>query len=207
MDQSKTSSNKNRNQNENKFQNIIEFAIIAAIIVTLSTIIINYNAELISFISNSPINKSNFPAASKPYSTFAEFYPFYISQHQNTINRRLHFVGSSIVVILYLLNPIKITACGLLASYFGYAISIATRSIDHGLYEMIATFGLFNLLMRYSSKSWANGFSLLFIGYAFAWVGHFYFELNKPATFIYPIYSLAGDFKLWYEIITRTREF
>lgn len=38
-------------------------------------------------------------------------------------------------------------------------------------------------------------------GYGFAWVGHFFFEKNKPATFQYPLYSLLGDFKLYFEIL------
>jgi hypothetical protein len=36
-------------------------------------------------------------------------------------------------------------------------------------------------------------------GYAFAWVGHFFFEHNKPATFKYPRYSLMGDWRMWFE--------
>lgn len=39
-------------------------------------------------------------------------------------------------------------------------------------------------------------------GYAFAWVGHFFFEHNKPATFKYPRYSFMGDWRLWWEIVT-----
>jgi len=39
-------------------------------------------------------------------------------------------------------------------------------------------------------------------GYAFAWVGHFFFERNKPATFKYPGFSLMGDWRLWWEILT-----
>jgi len=39
-------------------------------------------------------------------------------------------------------------------------------------------------------------------GYAFAWVGHFFFEHNKPATFNYPRYSLMGDWRMWFEILT-----
>jgi hypothetical protein len=39
-------------------------------------------------------------------------------------------------------------------------------------------------------------------GYAFAWVGHFFFEHNKPATFQYPRYSFMGDWRLWWEIVT-----
>jgi hypothetical protein len=40
-------------------------------------------------------------------------------------------------------------------------------------------------------------------GYAFAWVGHFFFEHNKPATFKYPLFSLMGDWRLWWDILTR----
>jgi hypothetical protein len=39
-------------------------------------------------------------------------------------------------------------------------------------------------------------------GYAFAWVGHFFFEHNKPAAFQYPRLSFMGDWRLWYEILT-----
>lgn len=38
--------------------------------------------------------------------------------------------------------------------------------------------------------------------YAFAWVGHFRFEKNKPATFKYPLLSLASDFIMFYHILT-----
>ena len=43
------------------------------------------------------------------------------------------------------------------------------------------------------------------IGYGFAWVGHFFFEHNRPATFRQPWYSLAGDWVLWWQITTRRR--
>ena len=40
------------------------------------------------------------------------------------------------------------------------------------------------------------------IGYGFAWVGHFFFEKNRPATFKHPVYSLIGDFVMFRDILT-----
>jgi hypothetical protein len=39
-------------------------------------------------------------------------------------------------------------------------------------------------------------------GYAFAWAGHFFFEHNKPATFKYPLFSLMGDWRLWWDMLS-----
>jgi hypothetical protein len=43
-------------------------------------------------------------------------------------------------------------------------------------------------------------FGVLGSGYSFAWLGHFRFERNKPATFRFPFYSLASDFRMWWEL-------
>lgn len=39
-------------------------------------------------------------------------------------------------------------------------------------------------------------------GYGFAWVGHFVFEKNRPATFRHPLYSLMGDWVMFKDILT-----
>jgi len=40
----------------------------------------------------------------------------------------------------------------------------------------------------------------LLCGYGFAWIGHFVFEKNKPASFKRPLYSFMGDWKMYGEI-------
>jgi hypothetical protein len=41
----------------------------------------------------------------------------------------------------------------------------------------------------------------LLCGYGFAWVGHFFFEKNRPATFRHPLYSFAGDWVMFKDIL------
>jgi hypothetical protein len=42
------------------------------------------------------------------------------------------------------------------------------------------------------------------VGYGFAWVGHFGFEKNKPATFKYPVYSFLADWVMYGKILSGT---
>ena len=39
-------------------------------------------------------------------------------------------------------------------------------------------------------------------GFAWAWIGHFVFEKNRPATFKYPMYSFLGDWVMYKDMIT-----
>lgn len=94
----------------------------------------------------------------KSYKTFASFYPFYLSQHRNRTCRRLHFIGSTIVLALIIAAIVKLAPIYL-------------------LFTPLA-------------------------GYGFAWLGHFVFEKNKPATFTYPVYSLIGDWVMYKDMLT-----
>jgi hypothetical protein len=52
------------------------------------------------------------------------------------------------------------------------------------------------------SQNWLLLLLIPVVGYGFAWVGHFVFEKNKPATFQYPGFSLASDFIMYYHFLT-----
>ena len=41
----------------------------------------------------------------------------------------------------------------------------------------------------------------LLSGYACAWVGHFFFEHNKPASFKQPLYSFISDWRVLSDIV------
>lgn len=53
---------------------------------------------------------------------------------------------------------------------------------------------------------WALSF-IPFIGYGFAWVGHYFFEKNTPATFEYPLYSLGSDFIMFKDLLLGKQKF
>lgn len=61
------------------------------------------------------------------------------------------------------------------------------------------------LVLLVSALVTHNGWLVLLAllqGYAFAWVGHFFFEHNRPATFQYPAFSFMGDWRLWWDMLT-----
>jgi len=42
----------------------------------------------------------------------------------------------------------------------------------------------------------------LVVGYGLAWIGHFVFERNRPATFKHPLYSFLGDLTMFKDVVT-----
>ncbi len=57
------------------------------------------------------------------------------------------------------------------------------------------------LVLAIYSRNWWWMAAIPLGGYGFAWVGHYFFEKNTPATFKYPLYSLGSDFKLYFQIL------
>jgi hypothetical protein len=99
---------------------------------------------------------------SRPKS-FREFYPFYLSEHTNPTCRRLHFIGSTLVLLIVV-------------------VAIVGRDARWLWLAPIA-------------------------GYGFAWVGHFFFEKNRPATFSHPLYSFIGDWAMYRDMLARRIRF
>ncbi|MFQ3269485.1 MAG: hypothetical protein ACI9B2_001294 [Flavobacteriales bacterium] len=57
------------------------------------------------------------------------------------------------------------------------------------------------------SQNWNLIYLLPLVGYGFAWIGHFFFEKNKPATFQYPLYSFCSDFILFKDLLFGRQKF
>jgi hypothetical protein len=68
--------------------------------------------------------------------------------------------------------------------------------------HFIGSWGVLLLLataLYTGNARWALG--ALLCGYGFAWIGHFFFEKNRPATFRHPLYSFAGDWVMFKDIL------
>ncbi|MDP4077302.1 Mpo1-like protein [Acidovorax sp. A1169] len=107
-------------------------------------------------ISAPAADKATAPTDPRALKSFAEFYPFYLTEHSNRTCRRLHFVGSTLSLVCL-------------------ASALALQ------------------------QPWFLLLGLL-CGYGFAWVGHFGFEKNKPASFKRPLYSFMGDWAMYRDI-------
>ena len=92
------------------------------------------------------------------YGTFRDFYPFYLTEHSRSGTRRLHFAGTSLVLL--------------------------------------------TLIYALATRRWALLWLMPLFGYGFAWVGHFAFEKNRPATFTYPAWSFMGDWVMYLQLLT-----
>jgi hypothetical protein len=86
--------------------------------------------------------------------------------------------------------------------FYPFYLSEHSNKISRRLHFTGTSIAVALLITAAISQRWWLIAVALVQGYAFAWVGHYFFERNKPATFRYPAFSLMGDWRLWWEILT-----
>lgn len=64
-----------------------------------------------------------------------------------------------------------------------------------------SSFGLIGLAKSVKNRSARPLLKGIAAGYACAWVGHFFFEKNKPASFKFPLKSFASDFRMYADVL------
>ncbi|KAA0165857.1 hypothetical protein FNF28_03363 [Cafeteria roenbergensis] len=141
------------------------------------------------------------PGASdaKPHGSFWEFYEQnYLTDHANPQNKQMHFAGTGLVILLLAMYPGAALAMAS-ALALGFGVFPYTRFLPNGAAEAAAVVSAFVLLSWRTTGKLYVPFLIMLCGYGFAWVGHFFIEGNRPATFIYPSYSLASDFVMLYQ--------
>ena len=89
-----------------------------------------------------------------------------------------------------------------LAAFYPYYLSEHRNPTSRKLHFIGTSLFLSILVYIVFTGKWASFWISPLVGYGFAWVGHFFFEKNKPATFQYPLYSLASDFIMFWDILT-----
>ena len=77
-----------------------------------------------------------------------------------------------------------------------------TRALHYGGTSMVVALAM---LAAFSGQ-WRWLLAIPLAGYGFAWIAHFRVEKNRPATFTYPLWSLAADFRMWWLWVTRRLE-
>lgn len=79
--------------------------------------------------------------------------------------------------------------------FFDFYLLEHRSPTSRALHYFGTTVGTLMVLSALVGPVWLAGAGLVF-GYGPAWIGHFFFERNKPASFRYPLWSLFGDYRM-----------
>ena len=88
------------------------------------------------------------------------------------------------------------------AEFWPFYVGEHRKPITRALHFCGSSIAVVLLVTALLTQRWSLLGVALVQGYAWAWVGHFGFEKNKPATFKYPLWSFAGDWKMWALMLT-----
>jgi len=83
------------------------------------------------------------------------------------------------------------------AEFWPFYLREHSRRLTRTLHLVGTTLSLLLLVSALALRSGRLVLLALICGYAFAWAGHFFVEHNRPATFKYPLWSFAADWKMW----------
>ena len=112
-----------------------------------ATVVVTLIALSIQWLVKNYYQASEPAAANKPYTTMEEFFPFYLTEHSNLICRRLHFVGTSLVLLVAVNYPsLLANACA--AASLGMALMPLFMHMQTGIIEGVACLLSFVLLSR-----------------------------------------------------------
>ena len=93
------------------------------------------------------------------------------------------------------------------AEFFPFYLREHSNRICRRLHFIGTTLSLFCLIALFLTGHVVFLIAALLCGYGFAWIGHFVFEKNRPASFKRPLYSLRGDWVMWRDMLIGKIEF
>ena len=83
-----------------------------------------------------------------------------------------------------------------LAEFWPYYLGEHSQSATRVLHYVGTLTAIASVILTVAIGKWWL-FPLAFVpGYALAWIGHFFIEKNRPATFKHPLWSFMGDWKM-----------
>jgi hypothetical protein len=91
----------------------------------------------------------------------------------------------------------SMTRIGTFAEFWLYYLREHGRQATRALHYAGTTLVIMSLVAGIVTGNWRFFVLMPICGYLFAWLAHFMVERNRPATFRYPLWSLAADFLMY----------
>ncbi|MCF8278581.1 MAG: DUF962 domain-containing protein [Flavobacteriales bacterium] len=91
---------------------------------------------------------------------------------------------------------------GSLAEFYPFYLTEHSNRVCRTFHFIGTTLVMALAITGFATLNWKFFALMPVAGYGFAWIGHFFFEKNKPAAFGNPFYSLASDFIMYWHIVT-----
>ncbi len=85
-----------------------------------------------------------------------------------------------------------------LEEFWPFYVSQHLNPVSRYLHACGTTIGLVLAACALVLRAPALIAAALVVAYGFAWIGHFFYEKNRPATFSYPLLSFRADFRMYW---------